>query len=200
LGCDFVVHSTTKFLNGHGNSIAGAVIGRDAGFMKAKLWPVMKLAGTNANPWDAWLLHNGLKTLHLRMDRHCSNAQALAEYLEQHPAVSRVNYNGLPSHPDHQLAKRQMRGFGGMLSFELAGGMEAALHFMRSVQLCTLAPTLGDTDTLVLHPASSSHVNVSQAMRLENGITDGLIRVSVGIESIEDLLEDFGRAIPAPRP
>lgn len=195
LGCDLVIHSTTKFLNGHGNSIAGAVIGRDAVWMKEKLWPVMKLAGTNVSPWDAWLLHNGLKTLHLRMERHCSNAQTLAEYLEQHPQVSRVNYNGLPSHPDHQLAKRQMRAYGGMLSFELAGGMEAGIEFMRSVKLCTLAPTLGDTDTLVLHPASSSHVNVDRQMRLENHITDGLVRVSVGIEAIEDLIADFEQAI-----
>lgn len=195
LGVDFVVHSTTKYLNGHGNSIAGAVIGRDVAFMKDKVAKTMKLLGTNCNPWDAWLTGNGMKTLTLRMDKHCANAQALAEFLEQHPAVSRVNYPGLSSHPDHELAARQMKGFGGMLSFELASGYEAAIRFMNKLTLCTLAPTLGDVDTLVLHPASSSHINIDKALRLEHGITDGLIRISVGIEDINDLIHDFEQAM-----
>ncbi len=195
LGADFVIHSTTKYLNGHGNSIAGVIIGRDTAIMKEKVAKTMKLLGANCNPWDAWLTNLGMKTLTLRMDRHCANAMELAQFLEQNPAVARVNYPGLTSHPDHKLARQQMRGFGGMLSFELAGGYEAAISFMNRLRLCSLAPTLGDVDTLILHPASSSHINVSKDLRLQHGITDGLIRVSVGIEHPEDLKADFSSAM-----
>lgn len=194
-GVDHIIHSTTKFLNGHGNSIAGALVSRDAEWLRTKAWQAMKLAGTNCNPWDAWLVHNGMKTLFLRMDRHSQNAQALAEFLEKHPQVERVNYNGLPSHPDHELAKRQMSQFGGMLSFELKGGIEAGVAFMKKIRFCTLAPTLGDADTLILHPASMSHLNIPRELRMENGITDGLIRVSVGIENMEDIREDLEHAL-----
>ena len=194
-GVDFIIHSTTKFLNGHGNSIAGVIVARDLDWLQNKAWQAMKLAGTNCNPWDAWLVHNGLKTLFLRMDRHSFNAQQLAEFLERHPKVERVNYNGLASHPDHELAKRQMTQFGGMMSFELKGGLDAGIAFMKKIRFCTLAPTLGDTDTLILHPASMSHLNVPKEIRLRNGITDGLIRVSVGVENIEDIKEDLGQAL-----
>jgi len=194
-GVDFIIHSTTKFLNGHGNSIAGIIIGHNTKMMEEKVWTAMKLLGTNCNPFDAWLLNNGLKTLALRMDKHSANAQQIAEFLAGHPKVSKVNYNGLPSHPDHEIAKKQMRQFGGMLSFELTDGLVGGLHFMNAIRLCTLAPTLGDVDTLVLHPASSSHINVDRELRLKNGITDGLIRLSVGIESAEDLIADLDQAI-----
>lgn len=194
-GVDMIIHSTTKFLNGHGNSIAGVIVARDLEWLRTKAWQAMKLAGTNCNPWDAWLVHNGMKTLFLRMDRHSQNAQALAEFLDTHPRVARVNYNGLPSHPDHQLARKQMTQFGGMLSFELKGGLEAGLDFMKKIRFCTLAPTLGDTDTLILHPASSSHLNVPKEVRLQNGITDGLIRVSVGIENVVDIRADLEQAM-----
>lgn len=195
-GVDFIIHSTTKYLNGHGNSIAGVIVGRDHELMRKKVWRAMKLAGTNCSPFEAWLTHNGLKTLALRMERHCHNAQTLAEWLERHPAVARVNYPGLPSHPDHALARRQMRGgFGGMLSFELKGGLEAGLRCMNRIQFCTLAPTLGDVDTLILHPASSSHLNVAKEIREQNGITDGMIRVSVGIEHAGDIIADLEQAI-----
>ncbi len=195
-GVDFIVHSTTKYLNGHGNSIAGVVVGRDREIMRKQVWRAIKLMGTNCSPFEAWLTHNGLKTLALRMDRHCHNAQALAEFLERHPAVARVNYPGLPSHPDHKLAKRQMhRGFGGMLSFELKGGLDAGMHCMNRIRFCTLAPTLGDVDTLILHPASSSHLHVDKAVREQYGITDGLIRVSVGIENIADIVADLEQAL-----
>lgn len=197
MGVDFVIHSTTKYLNGHGNSIAGAIVGRDAALMKEKVAKTMKLLGANCNAWDAWLTNLGMKTLTLRMDRHCANALALAQYLEQHPAVSRVNYPGLPSHPDHDLAKRQMRGFGGMLSFELKAGYDAAIAFMNKLQFCSLAPTLGDVDTLILHPASSSHINLPKELRLQNGITDGLVRISVGIEEIGDIIGDMERGLSA---
>ena len=194
-GVDFIAHSTTKFLNGHGNSIAGALIGRDREIMETKVWTAMKLAGTNASPWEAWLIHNGMKTLTLRMDRHASNAQHLAEHLEQNPKVKTVNYPGLASHPDKALVKKQMTGTGGMLSFELSGGFEAGKHLMRNLQFCVLAPSLGEIDTLILHPASMSHLNIPKEIRLENGITDGMIRVSVGIESIEDIIADIERGL-----
>lgn len=196
-GVDFIIHSTTKFLNGHGNSIAGICIGRDVEVMKKKVWSSMKLAGTNCNPWDAWLVSNGIRTLELRMDRHSENAMAVAQYLEQHPKVSRVNYNGLTSHEDHELAKKQMRAFGGMLSFELKDGLDAGIAMMNAIQFCTLAPTLGDVDTLILHPASMSHLKIPKEVRLRNGITDGLVRVSVGIENKEDIIADLGQALDA---
>ncbi|MFM7154693.1 MAG: trans-sulfuration enzyme family protein [Bacteroidota bacterium] len=196
LGADFVIHSTTKYLNGHGNSIAGVVVGYDRDLMRGGVWKAMKLAGTNCSPFEAWLTSNGMKTLALRMERHCSNAMKMAAFLSEHPAVERVNYPGLPTHPDHELAKKQMNGgFGGMLSFELKSGMEGALKCMDSLKLCTQAPTLGDVDTLILHPASSSHLAVPRETRIENGITDGLIRVSVGIENPDDLIADLDQAI-----
>ena len=196
-GVDFIIHSTTKFLNGHGNSIAGAIVTShvEQMGMGGKIWQTMKLAGTNCNPWDAWLLHNGLKTLALRMERHSANALQIATYLENHDRVAKVNYCGLPSHPDHEIAKKQKRAFGGMLSFALKGGLEGGIRFMNAIQSCTLAPTLGDVDTLILHPASMSHLNVPKEIRLRNGITDGLIRLSVGIEHVEDIKGDLEQAL-----
>jgi methionine-gamma-lyase len=196
LEADFVLHSTTKYLNGHGNSIAGVVVGADPDLMHRRVWNTLKLAGTNCSPFEAWLTSNGLKTLALRMEKHSSNAMAIARFLETHPAVERVNYPGLQSHPDHLLAHRQMSGgYGGMLSFELRGGMEAGLRCMNRVALCSMAPTLGDVDTLILHPATSSHLHVSPELRAKNGITDGLIRLSVGIEHIDDLIQDLNQAL-----
>jgi methionine-gamma-lyase len=194
-GVDYVIHSTTKFLNGHGNSVAGAIVSPHMDTMRDVVWKALKLIGTNCNAWDAWLINNGLKTLEVRMDRHCSNAMEIARFLDQHPAVERVNYTGLPGHPDHQLASRQMTQHGGMLSFELAGGLEAGKQFMNKLQLCTMAPTLGDVDTLILHPASMSHAFIPKAIRLENGITDGLIRISVGIENVGDIVADLEQSL-----
>jgi methionine-gamma-lyase len=194
-GIDFVVHSTTKFLNGHGNSIAGAIVGRNKEVMRKQVWRVMKLMGTNCSPFEAWLTHNGMKTLVLRMDKHCSNALALAQWLEQQEQVAQVNYTGLTSHPDHGLACKQMRKHGAMLSFELKGGLDAGIAFMNRVTFCTLAPTLGDTDTLILHPASMSHLHVPKSVREANGITDGLIRISVGIEDENDIKADLLQAM-----
>ena len=151
----------------------------------------MKLLGTNCNPFDAWLTNNGIKTLALRMDRHSSNALTLAQRLGEHPEVAKVNYPGLPSHSSNKLASKQMSQFGGMLSFELKGGLEAGIALMNRVKFCTLAPTLGDVDTLILHPATSSHLNVDKEIRERNGISDGLIRLSVGIEDVEDIWADL---------
>ena len=197
LGADFVIHSTTKYLNGHGNSIAGAIVGRDPAIMRDKVAKTMKLLGANCNAWDAWLTNLGMKTLTLRMDRHCANALALAQYLQQQPAVAKVNYPGLESHPDFALARRQMRNSGGMLSFELAAGFDAAIACMNQLTFCSLAPTLGDVDTLILHPASSSHLNIPKELRVQNGISDGLVRVSVGIEDLSDLIADFEKGLAA---
>ena len=197
MGVDFVVHSTTKFLNGHGNSISGALVTPhvEQMGMNGRIWQTMKLAGTNCNPWDAWLLHNGMKTLALRMERHSENALAISQFLEKNEKVEQVNYCGLPSHPDHAIAKKQMKAYGGMLSFELKAGLDGGIRFMNAIKQCTLAPTLGDVDTLILHPASMSHLNVPKEIRLKNGITDGLIRLSVGIEHVGDIIGDLDQAL-----
>lgn len=194
LGIDYVIHSSTKYLNGHGNSITGVVIGAGAK-KKKKVWSTMKAIGTNCNPFDAWLVNNGMKTLVLRMKQHSSNALALSKYLERHPKVASVNYIGLDSHRYHSLSQKQMSSFGGMMSFEVAGGLSAGVTFMNTLNIGSLAPTMGDVDTLIMHPASMSHLNVDPALRLANGISDSMIRVSVGIEDIEDLCEDFDRAL-----
>ena len=195
LGVDFVIHSTTKFINGHGNSIAGVVIGKDAELFKQTIWNTMKLTGANCSPFEAWLVYQGMKTLPLRMDKHSSNALLISTTLSNHPNVSRVNYPGLESHPDHFVAKKQMRAFGGMMSFELNGGIDTAIKAMNKLRFCSLAPTLGDVDTLILHPASSSHLKVDPEVRRMAGISDGLIRVSVGIEDPQDILDDLLQAI-----
>jgi len=194
VGIDFVIHSTTKYINGHGNSIAGVIIGRREEYKK-DVWKTLKLNGATCNAWDAWLINNGVKTLALRMEKHCNNAQSLAEYLEGHKKVSLVNYNGLESHPDHELAKSQMNGFGGMMSFEIGAGLQAAKTFMNRLKMCSLAPTLGDVDTLVLHPATSSHLNVDKVQREANGVSDGLIRISTGIEDVMDIIADIEQAL-----
>ncbi len=195
-GVDFVLYSATKFLNGHGNSIAGAIIARDKSQRK-QIWDTMKLLGTNSNPWDAWLLHNGLKTLSVRMDRHCSNAHKIAQYLEAHQKVNRVNYPGLQSHPAHKHAQKQMSQYGGMLSFEIDGGLEEGKAFMNNTQLCSITATLGNVDTLLLHPATSSHLNIPKDVRVASGITDGLVRMSVGIEQVDDLIADISQSLSA---
>ncbi len=192
-GIDFVIHSTTKSLNGHGNSIGGAVV-YDEKHHK-KLWTTYKLLGLNPSPFETWLLHNGLKTLTLRMDKACSNAMKIATALESHNNVDFVNYPGLPNHRAHTIASKQMTQYGAMLSFEVKGGIDQGKRFMDKVNLLTQAPTLGDLDTLLLHPASSSHLNIDREIRIENGITDGLIRMSVGIENIDDLLTDITQAL-----
>ena len=194
MGTDYVIHSTTKYLNGHGNSIAGAIITANYEASR-KIWETLKLNGSTCNPFDAWLLSNGMKTLAIRMDKHSSNAQSIAEYLSQHDKVTHVNYNGLPDHQDHEIAKKQMSQFGGMLSFTVVGGQAEALATIDRLQYCTHAPTLGDVDTLVLHPATSSHLNVDHSIREKNGITDGMVRVSVGIEDVDDLIADFEQAL-----
>jgi methionine-gamma-lyase len=195
LGADIVVHSTTKYLTGHGLMIGGAVVSTQLDFMKNDLNNVLKNLGANVSPFEAWLANTCLKTLEIRMERHCANAQKVAEFLEGHPAVSRVWYPGLPSHPDHELAKKQMLGFGGMIAFELKGGLESGKRMMNSVRLATLAVSLGNTDTLIQHPASMTHSILNPELRREMGLTDGLVRLSVGIENVEDIIADLDQAM-----
>jgi methionine-gamma-lyase len=192
---DYVMHSTTKFLNGHGTAIGGVVVGRDLAKMNSGITKLHRLLGGNSNAFEAFLLTNGLRTFGLRMERHCSNAQKVAEYLESNAGVSKVNYLGLKSHPDYATCQKQMKHPGAMLSFELKGGFDAGVRFIDKLRMCTNAVSLGTCDTLVSHAASTTHLGVPREKRLEFGITDGLIRMSVGIENVEDILNDLEQAI-----
>jgi cystathionine beta-lyase/cystathionine gamma-synthase len=193
LGADLVVHSTTKYLNGHSDSVGGIVVAvgdEDIEWLRF----VQNAAGAILGPFDSWLVLRGTKTLPVRMAQHNRNGQALAEYLARHPKVHQVHYPGLPDHPQHALAARQMRGFGGMLAFEL-GSLEAARRLLNAVRLMALAESLGGVETLISHPASMTHASVPPERRAALGITDGLVRISVGIEDVDDLLEDLEHAL-----
>lgn len=194
-GIDFVVHSTTKFLNGHGTAIGGVLVGTDIDFMKTRATKTHRLLGGNSNAFEAFLLINGMRTLELRMQRHCENAMRVATFLSGHAAIEKVNYNGLPSHPDFSVSQKQMSHPGAMMSFELKGGFDAGVKFMNKLQMCTRTVSLGTCDTLLSHPASMSHSSIPKENRLEYGITDGLIRLSVGIENGDDILNDFEQAL-----
>ena len=187
LGADIVLHSTTKYISGLG-TIVGGVVTTVRDEVKNELYKIIKDIGSSPSPFDAWLANLGLKTLPLRMDRHCRNAMAVAKHLEAHPKVEKVYYPGLPSHPQHELAKRQMKDFGGMLSFELRGGLEAGRKLMNTIKVFTLAVSLGCVDSLIEHPASMTHACVPREKRLAAGLGDGLVRISVGLEDIEDLI------------
>ena len=163
--------------------------------MKTKVWKWHALLGGNGNPFDAYLLIQGMKTLEVRMDRHCSNAEKVAAFLAQHNSVAHVNYTGFASHPDHAVAKKQMKHFGPMMSFELKGGLDAGKKFIDKLQMCVRAVSLGTVDTLLSHPASMTHYSVPREERIRFGITDGLIRMSVGIENIEDILNDLEQSL-----
>lgn len=193
LGADFVVHSTTKYLNGHSDGVGGAVMLNDADFAD-RLKFLQNAAGAILSPFDSWLVLRGVKTLALRMQQHNRNGMTVAQFLHQHPNVQRVHYPGLPSHPEHELAKRQMTGFGGMISFE-TGSMDNARTLLKSVRLCSLAESLGGVETLVSHPASMTHASVPPEERTRLGITDGLVRISVGIEEVEDIIADLDQAL-----
>jgi cystathionine gamma-lyase/cystathionine beta-lyase/cystathionine gamma-lyase/homocysteine desulfhydrase len=192
-GADLVIHSTTKFLNGHSDSVGGVVVAtRDDHIEWLRF--VQNAQGAILGPMDAWLVLRGTKTLPIRMERHNANAMALAEFLAAHPKVTRVRYPGLPSHPQHALARRQMRGFGGLISFEL-GTLERARTLLNGVRLMALAESLGGVETLISHPASMTHASVPPERRLQIGITDDMVRVSVGIEDIADLQDDLSQAL-----
>lgn len=194
-GVDFVFHSTTKFLNGHGTAIGGVLIGRDIHFMTTTAQKFYRLLGSNSSPFDAFLLIQGVKTLAIRMEKHCSNAALIAAYLSGHTAIAKVNYNGLPDNPGFHISKKQMRSAGAVLSFEVGNSMEAGKRFINQLKMCTRAVSLGTLDTLVSHPASMSHSGMTSADRNKAGITDGLIRMSVGLEAPEDIMEDLKQAL-----
>jgi cystathionine gamma-lyase/cystathionine beta-lyase/cystathionine gamma-lyase/homocysteine desulfhydrase len=194
LGCDLVVHSTTKYLNGHSDSVGGVVVAARTGDAEWLRF-VQNAGGAILSPFDAWLVLRGTKTLPLRMAQHSANGQALAEYLAGHPAVREVHYPGLPGHPQHELARRQMpHGFGGMLSFD-AGSLEAARGVLNRVRLMALAESLGGVETLVSHPATMTHAAMPADRRAAIGVTDGLIRISAGVEDVRDLIADLTQAL-----
>lgn len=195
LGADVVIHSGTKYLNGHGDVISGFVCGTKEFIDNVRFFGIKDMTGANLSPFDAFLIIRGLKTLALRMDRHCDNAMKVAEFLESHPAVDKVYYPGLKSFPQYELAKKQMSLPGGMVSFELKGGLEEGIKVMDNVKLCKLAVSLGDAESLIEHPASMTHSPYSAKERAEAGISDSLVRLSVGLEDINDIIEDLNNVL-----
>jgi cystathionine beta-lyase/cystathionine gamma-synthase len=193
LGADLVLHSTTKYLNGHSDGVGGAVILKDSAVAE-RLKFLQNAAGAVLGPFECWLILRGVKTLSVRMRQHDSNGLAVARYLDAHPKVKKVHYPGLASHPQHELARRQMTGSGGMISFE-TGSIGNARIVLNSVRLCSLAESLGGVETLISHPASMTHASVPYEERVRLGITDGLVRISVGIEDLEDLIADLDQAL-----
>jgi methionine-gamma-lyase len=194
LGVTVSVHSATKYLCGHGDAMGGMVIG-PKDYISYLIHEVIRDFGGVISPFNAWLILRGIRTLHLRMPAHCSNAQKVAEFLAQHPRVEHVNYPGLPSHPGHEIAKKQMSAFGAMISFEVKGGYAGGKKVMDRVKIFARAASLGDTRSLIVHSASTSHRAVPRDQRLAIGITDGLVRLSVGVEAVEDLIADLDQAL-----
>lgn len=195
LGATYVVHSATKYLGGHGDLLAGAVIGPAEALQNMRFFGIKEMTGAVMSPFDAFLVLRGLKTLAIRMERHCASAATLAEKLAAHPAVAHVSYPGLADFPFHDLAKKQMRLPGGMIALELKGGFAAGRAFMDALQLCTRAVSLGDAETLVQHPASMTHSTYTPEEQAAHGISPGLIRLSVGLEEVEDLWADLAQAL-----
>ena len=198
LGADIVVHSTTKYLNGHSDVVGGAIVSKTKE-MGERMAGLTNALGTCSSPFDAWLVLRGIKTLPCRMQAHERNARALAEFLVSRKEVDHVYYPGLPSHPQHDLARRQMSGFGGMLSFDIRGGQDAAFRFIEKLELFAFAESLGGVESLIEHPDTMSHASMSAEARKAAGITDGTIRVSAGIENTDDLIEDMRRAFDRSR-
>jgi len=194
LGADVVLHSGTKFLNGHGDVVAGFILGSKEFINEAKLG-VQKLTGAILSPFDSYLLIRGLETLPIRMEKHCSNAMAIAEFLEKHSAVEKVYYPGLRSFSQYELAKKQMNLPGAIIAFELNHGIESGRTLMNNLKLCRLAVSLGDTETLIQHPATMSHAVCSKEERLSAGISDGLVRLAVGLEDAIDIIKDLEQAL-----
>ncbi len=193
-GADIVMHSTTKYISGHNQIIGGALM-TNSDELQARFRHVQKSIGAVASPNDSYLILLGVKTLSLRMERHSSNALAIARWLEQHPKVAKVTYPGLESHPMHHVAKKQMSAFSGMISFELKGGIPAGRTLLNNVELCALAESLGAVETMITHPATMTHVEVPREQRLARGLTDGLCRLSVGIEHVGDIIADLEQAL-----
>ena len=197
LGADFVLHSATKYLGGHGDLVAGVVCGPAEAIHEIRMVGVKDMTGSVMAPFNAMLVMRGLKTLQLRMARHCESGLKVATWLEAQPGVAAIYYPGLASHPQHDLAKRQMPGFGGMIAFELEGGYDAGIAMMNRLQLIRRAVSLGDAETLIQHPASMTHSTYTPEERAAHGISDGLVRLSVGLEDVADVLEDLAQALGA---
>ena len=191
LGADVVVHSVTKYINGHGDVIAGLVITNKALADQIRFVGLKDMTGAVLGPQDAYYIIRGMKTFEIRMERHCKNARKVVEFLNNHPKIERVYYPGLETHPGYEIAKKQMKDFGAMISFELKGGFEAGKTLLNSLKLCSLAVSLGDTETLIQHPASMTHSPYTKEEREAAGITDGLVRLSVGLENVEDIIADL---------
>ena len=194
LGADVVVHSATKYLNGHGDVIAGFVVGSAEFITKVKMFGLKDMTGATLGPFESWLILRGLKSLEVRVERHTASAKKIAEYLYNNDKVEHVNYPGLPTHPGHEIAKRQMKDFGGMISFEIKGGKEAGMKFCNALKLCTIAVSLGDAETLIEHPASMTHSTYGPEDLKAAGISAGLIRLSVGLENADDIIADMQQA------
>lgn len=195
LGADVVVHSATKYLNGHGDVIAGFAAGKLEFINQVRLFGIKDMTGSCLSPFDAYLINRGMKTLNIRVDRHCSNAQKVAEFLEGHPAVEAIYYPGLKSFPQYELAKKQMKLPGAMIAFELKGGFDAGRMLMNNLELCALAVSLGDTETLIQHPASMTHSPYTSEERALCGISEGLVRLSIGLEDPDDIIQDLKQAL-----
>ncbi len=193
-GADVVMHSLTKFLNGHADVVGGIIVVKDEDTYQHFRKTLNQLGGV-IDPFNSFLVHRGLKTLGLRMQKHCENAQKIAEWLEKHPLVKTIRYPGLKSHPHYQIGKKQQKGPGGMITFEVEGGLDAGKILMNSVRLCQLAVSLGGVETLIQHPASMTHFSMGKESRIAGGITDGLVRISVGIENADDLIADLEQAL-----
>jgi cystathionine gamma-lyase len=194
-GFDLVMHSTTKYLNGHSDIVGGVVVAGADGEVAERMGFLQNAVGSVASPFDSFLALRGVKTLALRMQRHCDNALAIAERLEAHPAVKQVIYPGLPSHPQHELAKRQMHGFGGMVSLVLDRDLEGTSRMLQRTELFTLAESLGGVESLIEHPAIMTHASIPPHVRAELGISDAFVRLSVGVEDVEDLIDDLEQAL-----
>ncbi|MBA2780210.1 O-succinylhomoserine sulfhydrylase [Billgrantia kenyensis] len=195
LGADLVIHSATKYLDGQGRAVGGAVVGRDKEL--EEVFGVVRTCGPCMSPFNAWIFTKGLETLNLRMRAHCDNAQALAEWLQAQPAVARVYYSGLAEHPQHELARQQQHGFGAVLGFEVKGGREAAWSVIDATRMLSITGNLGDVKTTITHPATTTHGRLSEAQKEAAGISEGLIRVAVGLEAIEDIRADLARGLDA---
>lgn len=195
LGADIVVHSVTKYINGHGDVIAGLVITNKALADQIRFVGLKDMTGAVLGPQDAYYIIRGMKTFEIRMERHCKNARKVVEFLNNHPKIEKVYYPGLETHPGYEIAKKQMKDFGAMISFELKGGFEAGKTLLNNLKLCSLAVSLGDTETLIQHPASMTHSPYTKEEREAAGITDGLVRLSVGLENVEDIIADLEQGL-----
>jgi len=195
LGADVVVHSVTKYINGHGDVIAGLIITNKALADQIRFVGLKDMTGAVLGPQDAYYIIRGMKTFEIRMERHCKNARKVVEFLNNHPKIERVYYPGLETHPGYEIAKKQMKDFGAMISFELKGGFEAGKTLLNNLKLCSLAVSLGDTETLIQHPASMTHSPYTKEEREAAGITDGLVRLSVGLENVEDIIADLEQGL-----